>query len=221
MFTCARSGDAILKPDFSLKEPRPLPWRLCQSILDTCNQAWLLFYDYLERAAHLLMPLRVDQMMRQFGGISLGADISLWWIGGVSCTSLHCKTEDIITYLLLVGFWWFQHRRLFYCWFASVGTQEWLVGPPQEENGRMAAWKMHLHEYFRCRWCRWLSGRQWWMDGHERHVNWCFWVLGSGFKRFGDDWSGVGRAMRVIAPAEGCHHVWFDVHKRHCEMWDY
>jgi hypothetical protein len=127
MFTCARSGDAILKPDFSLKEPRPLPWRLCQSILDTCNQAWLLFYDYLERAAHLLMPLRVDQMMRQFGGISLGADISLWWIGGVSCTSLHCKTEDIITYLLLVGFWWFQHRRLFYCWFASVGTQE-MVG---------------------------------------------------------------------------------------------
>ena len=31
----------------------------------------------LEGAAHLLMPLRVERMMREFGGISLGADISL------------------------------------------------------------------------------------------------------------------------------------------------
>ena len=66
--------------------------------------------------------------------------------------------------------------------------------------------EMHMHKYFRCWWCRRLLGRQWCMDGHERHIGWCFWMLDGGWVRFGVHWFGVGRAMRVIASDEECRH---------------
>ena len=62
-------------------------------------------------------------------------------------------------------------------------------------------------KFCRCCWRRWLSGRQYWMDGWDRHIGRCLWVLGRGCKRFGVDWLCIGREMRAcIASAEGCRH---------------
>jgi hypothetical protein len=87
----------------------------------------------------------------------------------------------------MVGFEPIQRSSLVYCQFASVGMRDVVGGATKEANGRGVPSEMLVHENLRCHQCRWL-GKQWWMDGHERHVWWCLllwrWKIGKGCLHF-------------------------------------